>query len=1288
MQENKNTEVNGMKKLSGWMFFLVMVAVALPVYTLSALALDKGETFDITIINEEERDSDWSIPSHDIEITTHGISDVPINFYMGYNSNGKPYPWNTPFPNPGEEIQFGVQIHNPERLPIGQLWMEISFDPDVLEWNPPLHQQQNPTFNGGRISRGQMGAAPQSLSCTFSESGANVYLSWTENITATVVTLIYINLRVKSDAQPEQGFSAVGIRVSSMGTAEWDRWYVEGSDYATFGSGITVTPPYRVTVNSIGTGSSGSGYYNRGTHVAICAGEMHGGFIFSIWQRNTFSVGHIPDINSPQTTFQLGADDAVLTAHWRADVTIISEGATGFWSSGGHPHGGFTINVFAGRRPGYAFSHWTVVSGGPLPNFSWDSTGSGVLLFPGRPITLRAHWERSFVTGITSEDASQPISHDGGTRQITVTGGNFVQENMRIAAFLNGGDGSALYTQTSSGDASGASAILSFPENRSAENRIYTIRVSIDGGITWSAPATTVMVNAPPNNVLATLSRDGSLWNNHNRSFTLRENGITVREGSSHGGTITFRNVANGIYNIFDGEIDTGRTVAVHNSSPLPIELKYFTVEFRVDPSSRGTIKATSDGVDISSGDAVLYGKELMLAAIADDTIPDARFAWRVNGTPSGFNSTYTITVDRKIYVICTVLGGKFGPNDIFSFRDYTDDFVNDPYQTYAITGEFRNHLLKIPFIDTPLAFQSSPTYRELLVEEMNTPWRGSSFGMSAVMSLVEADRLTPSFFQADAQTLSELKSPVKCQEVWNLINYYQLMRLTPETFLARHFNDFSLRNLVHVINSSDFPVIIGLDVKDLNGFPLGERTVVAHGITKTDSGYSIAIWDPRYVDTHSDTLTICNDYMQASFSGNNQDASIKYFLRVEDGGFDNGQINIQELLTRSRNISGAQSFSSILPSSAVSPTDKTILITNFASFQIMYSGGGFATIQNGRRTSGNINIGVGDAINEVGSDLSIRFLLPNLSDGRSYTVMPLCDGNASNYTARLLHDNERGYYSRASSDELSMFVIGADGSIRATSFAVNPAPVSVASTRNNYSSINPLFQAFSYNNGTNSVYHTVSASGIGTELRITYNSSGNPVVFSDSAKVDITLSNFYNSVTFKDVNASGDITIVVNSNSASLIDDKGNELETRSIVTVNSIGAEYIGGGNYRAGDIVNIFAGIRQGYTFCHWSVSPDVSIHNENERFTSFTMPDTSVSLTAIWKPYDEIIRGDVNRDGDTDLEDIALLTRFLLATDRTAFIAANPTFSYTNADVNGDGEITATDLTLLLLMIEQK
>jgi hypothetical protein len=57
------------------------------------------------------------------------------------------------------------------------------------------------------------------------------------------------------------------------------------------------------------------------------------------------------------------------------------------------------------------------------------------------------------------------------------------------------------------------------------------------------------------------------------------------------------------------------------------------------------------------------------------------------------------------------------------------------------------------------------------------------------------------------------------------------------------------------------------------------------------------------------------------------------------------------------------------------------------------------------------------------------------------------------------------------------------------------------------------------------------------------------------------------------------------------------------------------------------------------------------------------------------------GDVNGDGTVSTADITMLRRYIAAQNKSAFIAANPTFTLFNADPTGDGFVNSADVTLL-------
>ncbi len=78
---------------------------------------------------------------------------------------------------------------------------------------------------------------------------------------------------------------------------------------------------------------------------------------------------------------------------------------------------------------------------------------------------------------------------------------------------------------------------------------------------------------------------------------------------------------------------------------------------------------------------------------------------------------------------------------------------------------------------------------------------------------------------------------------------------------------------------------------------------------------------------------------------------------------------------------------------------------------------------------------------------------------------------------------------------------------------------------------------------------------------------------------------------------------------------DKPDVPDPTYLVTLNSGGLGATGAGSYTEGTTVNIYAGIRGGYTFTGW-ISPDVTITSASSENAGFVMPGKPVFVTANW------------------------------------------------------------------------
>jgi hypothetical protein len=158
---------------------------------------------------------------------------------------------------------------------------------------------------------------------------------------------------------------------------------------------------------------------------------------------------------------------------------------------------------------------------------------------------------------------------------------------------------------------------------------------------------------------------------------------------------------------------------------------------------------------------------------------------------------------------------------------------------------------------------------------------------------------------------------------------------------------------------------------------------------------------------------------------------------------------------------------------------------------------------------------------------------------------------------------------------------------------------------------------------------------------------------------------------------------------------------EAAPTVTVLGTATNAVGAGTrtHAVGDIVYIFAGVNPGHSFSHWDVQPATAVQNFgwNRRSDTFRVV-SSATITAIWSPMPIPFRGNAFVELDSNghrlpnqtlkQADINILRRYLLATDKNAFIAANPNFCWVNANVSGVGDINTADLTRLTLIVSQQ
>jgi len=179
-----------------------------------------------------------------------------------------------------------------------------------------------------------------------------------------------------------------------------------------------------------------------------------------------------------------------------------------------------------------------------------------------------------------------------------------------------------------------------------------------------SAVTVTAIYEAARYTATLTVTKDGAAWNAHGKAFTLRrsDNETVVEAMTGADATVT-ANVLNGTWKVYEGDTDTGATIAINNAAGNAT-LTYYTVTFSVNDAgtaSGSSISATCGGNDIASGTTVLSGKELVVTATGAGA---SVYTYLWSGTASGTDHTYTTIVSAAVNAVCRVTGNRLTTAD------------------------------------------------------------------------------------------------------------------------------------------------------------------------------------------------------------------------------------------------------------------------------------------------------------------------------------------------------------------------------------------------------------------------------------------------------------------------------------------------------------------------------------------------------------------------------------------------------------------------------------------------
>jgi gliding motility-associated-like protein len=197
-------------------------------------------------------------------------------------------------------------------------------------------------------------------------------------------------------------------------------------------------------------------------------------------------------------------------------------------------------------------------------------------------------------------------------------------------------------------------------------NTNYTLHIGGFTDDTGSVISDTVInfttEQKPLQKVTLFINKDLSPWIDHAKSFTLRQSGQIKFTGVDNlDGSVTFEDVEDGLYRLYDGQNDIKDQVIYGTTG---FGLSYFTVLFGLQNSGKATnsvINATYDGNAVTSGEIVPGGKKLILQAQGNGA---SSYAYTWHGTWKGNTGIsvdsdilMTDVLDNIADVHCTITG-------------------------------------------------------------------------------------------------------------------------------------------------------------------------------------------------------------------------------------------------------------------------------------------------------------------------------------------------------------------------------------------------------------------------------------------------------------------------------------------------------------------------------------------------------------------------------------------------------------------------------------------------------
>ena len=165
------------------------------------------------------------------------------------------------------------------------------------------------------------------------------------------------------------------------------------ADVAVYAVWVYMPGFYIVTVENSFAPITGAGGYKENTGVTIDAGANIGNR-FTGWEVHEGGAS-LGDVDSVSTGFSMPAADVTVEATWEPSsdtYTVMVLGSYAPVTGAGAYREKEAVYIFAGSRPDYSFTGWTIVSGTVAGLSPGPNSAVAFFTMPGGHVTVRANW--------------------------------------------------------------------------------------------------------------------------------------------------------------------------------------------------------------------------------------------------------------------------------------------------------------------------------------------------------------------------------------------------------------------------------------------------------------------------------------------------------------------------------------------------------------------------------------------------------------------------------------------------------------------------------------------------------------------------------------------------------------------------------------------------------------------------------------------------------------------------------------------------------------------------------